>query len=286
MSVIRQLACGLVAIAFAAAVSVPAEAQAQETLFVLPLKGQSAQQQQKDSFECHQLAVAASGFDPNTVSADPSAGRGAFKGLVAGLVAGGIVAATGGTAAAIALTVGGGSLLGGIIGADRRQNSRGVQRPLLQRGEGLHGLSRLRSFTLREGSAVRFPIAIVCGAVAVLGLCPAPAVAADSYICGISEVFECLALKGCNEVSPQTINMSPLIALDIDKKQLSSAAMGGAARSEDIEGVSTTDKAIFLYGSQDQNSWNATISLETGALTGGVTSGTSSFAMFGSCTKK
>jgi hypothetical protein len=87
---------------------------------VLPLKGQTAAQQQKDSFECHQLAVAASGFDPNTVQADPSAGRGAFKGLVAGLVAGGIVAATGGAAAAVALTVGGGGLLGGIIGADRR----------------------------------------------------------------------------------------------------------------------------------------------------------------------
>jgi hypothetical protein len=123
-------------------------------------------------------------------------------------------------------------------------------------------------------------------AVAVLGVSPAPAFAGDSYICGISEVFECLALKGCNEVSPQTINMSPLMALDIDKKQLSAAGMGGTARTEDIEGVSTTDKAVFLYGSQDQNSWNATISLETGALTGGITSGTSSFALFGNCTKK
>jgi hypothetical protein len=120
MKAIRRFLCGLLAVGVVAGVTLQSEAQAQETLFVLPMKGQSAEQQQKDSFECHQLAVAASGFDPNTVAADPSAGRGAFKGLVAGLVAGGIVAATGGTAAAIALTVGGGSLLGGIIGADRR----------------------------------------------------------------------------------------------------------------------------------------------------------------------
>ena len=110
--------CGLVVVSFLATTAVPAFA---ETLMVLPLKGQSAQQQQKDSFECHQLAVAASGFDPNTVQADPSFGHGAFKGLVAGLVAGGIVAATGGAAAAVALTVGGGGLLGGIIGSNRRQ---------------------------------------------------------------------------------------------------------------------------------------------------------------------
>jgi hypothetical protein len=118
MKAYGRLLCGLVAISFAITTVVPAFA---ETLMVLPLKGQSAAQQQKDSFECHQLAVAASGFDPNSVQADPSFGHGAFKGLVAGLVAGGIVAATGGAAAAVALTVGGGGLLGGIIGSGRRQ---------------------------------------------------------------------------------------------------------------------------------------------------------------------
>jgi hypothetical protein len=113
-----RVICCLVAVSFLATSALPASA---ETLMVLPLKGQSAQQQQKDSFECHQLAVAASGFDPNSVQADPSTGQGAMKGLVAGLVAGGIVAATGGAAAAVALTVGGGGLLGGIIGSNRRK---------------------------------------------------------------------------------------------------------------------------------------------------------------------
>lgn len=113
----RFLLSGLVMISLIVAQAIPASA---ETLFVVPLKGQSAQQQAKDSFDCHQLAVAASGFDPNTVQSDPSAGSGAFKGLVAGVVAGGIVAATGGTAAVVALAVGGGGLIGGIIGANRR----------------------------------------------------------------------------------------------------------------------------------------------------------------------
>lgn len=107
-------------LALGLAMATPSTARA-ETLMVLPLKGQSAAQQQKDSFECHQLAVAASGFDPNTVQTDPSAGKGLFKGLVAGLVAGGIVAATGGAAGVVAMTVGGTGLIGGIIGGERRQ---------------------------------------------------------------------------------------------------------------------------------------------------------------------
>lgn len=114
----RRLLCAVVAISFATTMALPVHA---ETLFVVPLKGQSAEQQARDSLACHQLAVAATGFDPNTVQADPSAGQGAFKGLVVGLVAGGIVAATGGAAAAVALTVGGGGLLGGIIGSERRK---------------------------------------------------------------------------------------------------------------------------------------------------------------------
>ena len=113
----RRLVCGVITVALVATTALPAVSEA---LFVYPLRNQSAVQQEKDRFECHQLAVAASGFDPNTVQADPSAGRGAFKGLVAGLVAGGIVAATGGAAAAVAITVGGAGLFGGILGADKR----------------------------------------------------------------------------------------------------------------------------------------------------------------------
>jgi hypothetical protein len=92
-----------------------------DTLLAYPLKGQSAQQQQLDRMECHQWAVAQSGFDPNSVASDPSARSGAMKGLFVGLVAGGIVAATGGAAAAIAIGAGGGGLIGGILGGDKKK---------------------------------------------------------------------------------------------------------------------------------------------------------------------
>ena len=116
----------------------------------------------------------------------------------------------------------------------------------------------------------------------IAGLCALPvAASAQSYICAIGEVYECEPVTGCKRVSTDTINLSEFIVVDVDKKQLTEAAIG-----ENGEGISTTDKAIFLHGQQDQETWNATISLEDGSLTGGISSTPSSFAMFGHCTKK
>jgi hypothetical protein len=110
--------------------------------------------------------------------------------------------------------------------------------------------------------------------------------AASSYLCAIQEVNECHAVGGCKEIDNDAINLSDFITLDLDKKQLTSAGVSGPTRTEDIEGITITDKAIFLYGTQDQESWNTTITLETGDLVGGIASGTSSFAIFGACTPK
>jgi hypothetical protein len=110
--------------------------------------------------------------------------------------------------------------------------------------------------------------------------------AASSYLCAIGEVYECEAVNGCKRVSTDTINLSELILVDLDKKQLTEVAIGENGETEDIEGVSSNDKSIFLHGQQDQETWNATISLENGALTGGISSSPSSFAVFGHCTPK
>jgi hypothetical protein len=119
------------------------------------------------------------------------------------------------------------------------------------------------------------------------GVCAFPAAGlAEAYICAITEVFECEDVKGCTEVSTNTINLAELVVLDPDKKTMTGVSLNETAQSEDIEGVTVTDKHIFLYGHQDVESWNATISLANGALTGGISSDTSAFALFGHCTKK
>jgi hypothetical protein len=121
----------------------------------------------------------------------------------------------------------------------------------------------------------------------IAGLCALPvAASAQSYICAIGEVYECEPVIGCKRVSTDTINLSEFIVVDVDKKQLTEAAIGENGETEDIEGITATDKAVFMHGQQDKETWNATISLEDGSLTGGISSPPSSFAMFGHCTKK
>jgi len=133
---------------------------------------------------------------------------------------------------------------------------------------------------MRISISAAFLIASAC-------LVPAPSSAASgAYICAMSEAYECQTVTGCKRVSLDAINLSEFIVLDLDKKQLTSAAMDEAPRTEDIEGLTSTDKVIYLQGTQDQETWNATVSLETGALAGGITSGKSSIAIFGNCTPK
>jgi hypothetical protein len=124
----------------------------------------------------------------------------------------------------------------------------------------------------------------------IAGLCALPvaasAAASGSYICAIGEVYECEAVNGCKRVSTDTINLSEFIIVDVDKKQLTEAAIGENGETEDIEGLSSDDKNIFLYGTQGKETWNATISLENGSFTGAISDAPSSFALFGSCTKK
>jgi hypothetical protein len=133
---------------------------------------------------------------------------------------------------------------------------------------------------------LRVSISKACIVLVSLCCLSAPAfAAAGSYLCAIGEAYECVAVTGCKRVALPDVNLSAFMSLDLDKKQLTSIAVGDG-RVEDIEGVAATDKAIFLYGTQDEETWNATVSLETGTLTGGISSGPSSFAIFGNCTPK
>jgi len=92
---------------------------------IYPAKGQNAEQQKKDEFECYSWAKEQSGFDPmatyQTTSAPPeqqqtkaSAGRGALGGAAAGAVIGGVASNDAGKGAAI------GAASGALFGGARR----------------------------------------------------------------------------------------------------------------------------------------------------------------------
>jgi hypothetical protein len=61
--------------------------------------------------------------------------------------------------------------------------------------------------------------------------------------------------------------LAGIMLLDVEKKQLSSAPLGEAPRTDPIEGLTVTDDAILLHGTgkrETDRTWSAVISLKLG----------------------
>ena len=64
------------------------------------------------------------------------------------------------------------------------------------------------------------------------------------------QVYECEAVNGCKRVSTDTINLSELILVDLDKKQLTEVAIGENGETEDIGGIARTINPSFCTASK------------------------------------
>jgi hypothetical protein len=97
-----------------------------DDLFIYPAKGQSAEQQDKDKWECRSWATKQTGFDPAsriTASTPPPTRQSPKGGLIRGAAGGAAIGAVGG---AIGGNAGKGAAIGagagGLVGAVRRNN--------------------------------------------------------------------------------------------------------------------------------------------------------------------
>lgn len=130
---------GVLSAAVAIAAASPGRAMAQD-LYIYPQKGQSADQQGRDRYECHTWAVQQTGFDPTRSQSGaataamppppqpeaPQGGlaRGAARGAVVGVV-GGAIAGDAGKGAAIG--AGTGALIGGMRRRDQQAREQQAQ---------------------------------------------------------------------------------------------------------------------------------------------------------------
>ena len=137
---------------------------------------------------------------------------------------------------------------------------------------------------------MRNSICKACAALAFLCMTPATGFAVEkSYVCAINEVYECVTVTGCSRVSLSDANVAGIMVLDVEKKQLRSAPLGGEVRADDIEGLAVTDKAILIHGTgkrETDRTVSALISLETGSLTAGISTLDSSISLLGNCSAK
>ena len=99
---------------------------------------------------------------------------------------------------------------------------------------------------------------------AVLCVTSATSFAEQSYLCAINEIYECVGITGCKRVSPKDANLGGIMVLDVKKKQVRLAPLGGRPRTDDIESIIVTDDAILLYGTGTRiadRTWSAVIAL-------------------------
>ena len=120
----KRVMAGLIVIAFG--ITVAGCAGTQPSVYAYPAKGQTAEQQSRDTNDCQAWAKQQTGFDPTTDTAK-GAGMGALIGALGGAAAGAAIgAATGspGTGAAIGAAAGGigGAGVGGTLGYTKNKD--------------------------------------------------------------------------------------------------------------------------------------------------------------------
>ena len=104
-------------------------------LYIYPSKGQSAEQQEQDRFQCHSWAVQETGFDPMNPpapSTPPPSQEASQGGLVRGGARGAAVGAVGGAIAGdagkgAAIGAASGALIGGMRRSDQRRQQQQAQ---------------------------------------------------------------------------------------------------------------------------------------------------------------
>ncbi len=138
---------------------------------------------------------------------------------------------------------------------------------------------------------MRMTISKACLGLAVLCMAPTASVAAEkSYVCAVHEVFECVAVKGCTPITLAAANLAAVMWLDLEKKTLTTTAIGQKPTVSELKNVTVTDNAVLLHGlgksGTSDRVWSAIISTKTGKLSAGVSTPDASLALQGRCTTK
>jgi hypothetical protein len=114
--------------------------------------------------------------------------------------------------------------------------------------------------------------------------------AEKSYVCAVHEVFECVAVKGCTPITLAAANLAAVMWLDLEKKTLTTTAIGQKPTVSELKNVTVTDNAVLLHGlgksGTSDRVWSAIISTKTGKLSAGVSTPDASLALQGRCTTK
>jgi len=117
---------------------------------------------------------------------------------------------------------------------------------------------------------------------------PASVTAAEgTYMCALTDVFECVDVAGCKRVSLDFVNLAPVLKVDFDKKVMTSDDLGRDPREVDIKNLEKKGDLVLFHGIGQNDvsprAFSAAISTKTGKLHAGITTGDATLSLVGDC---
>jgi hypothetical protein len=123
-------------------------------------------------------------------------------------------------------------------------------------------------------------IAVVLAVAVTAGAAP-PYDGSKPLQCAINTVMVCSDPSVCVRGNASTINLPPVLNVDVGEKLISGAATG---RTIKITSVEHEGGRLLLSGTESGGSWNLAVVEDSGAMSSVVLVRNGGFLMFGTCT--
>ncbi len=127
---------------------------------------------------------------------------------------------------------------------------------------------------------------LLAPAVALVLLAAPPAggaAEAKEIVCAVLHVVACDGLEACEEGSPRSFDVPPIIHIDLANGEIWGTRVDGTDRRSAIAQQSESDGVLFLQGMENGMGWNLTLAFESREMTLTASAPEEAFAVFGSC---
>ena len=121
---------------------------------------------------------------------------------------------------------------------------------------------------------------LLAAAVVVAGAAP-PYDGSKPMQCSIDTTMICSDPNVCVRGTAQTVNLPPVLNVDVGQRLISGAATG---RTIKIAWVNTEGGRLLVGGTELGGGWTMSVSQESGAMSSAVIVRSGGFLLFGTCT--
>lgn len=111
--------------------------------------------------------------------------------------------------------------------------------------------------------------------------------ASGTYMCAVTDVYECVEVAGCKRVSLDFANLAPVLKFDFDKKVMTSDDIGSDPREIELSNMEEMGDVLLFHGigqnKESPRSFSAAISKTTGKIRAGITTADATLSLTGDC---